>query len=57
MKRKIKEENNMRRDCMKCEHCWVAPGYDYPDGCGYGIDGSRAIGTRCYKDGKLLKKY
>ena len=47
----------MRRDCMKCEHCWHEPGCDYPSGCGYGIDGSRQIGERCYKDGKLLKKY
>lgn len=47
----------MRRDCMKCEYCWVNKDCNCPDGCGYGVDGSRAIGTRCYKDGTLLKKY
>ena len=47
----------MRRDCMKCEYCWKETGCNYQEGCGYGIDGSRAIGERCYKDGKLLKKY
>lgn len=53
----------MRRDCLKCKYCYRAVsqnfpgGSDFPDGCGYGVDGSRPIGTRCYKDGKLLKKY
>lgn len=46
-----------RRDCMKCEYCWHETGCDFPSGCGYGIDGSRQIGTRCYMDGKLLKNY
>lgn len=47
----------MRRDCMKCEYCWIDVQQEKPDGCGYGVDGSRAIGTKCYKDNKLLKKY
>lgn len=47
----------MRRDCMKYEYCFIDTKNNVPDGCGYGIDGSRAIGERCYKDGKLLKKY
>lgn len=47
----------MRRDCLKCKYVWKEPNTEYPSGCGYGIDGSRQIGTRCYKDGKLLKDY
>lgn len=47
----------MRRDCMKCPHVWIPLGCDYPEGCGYGVEGSRPIGTRCYKDGVLLKNY
>lgn len=50
-------ENDMRRDCMKCEFCWHETGADYPSGCGYHFDGSVQIGERCYKDGKLLKQY
>lgn len=42
---------------MKCKYCWKDTYNWRPEGCGYGVDGSVPIGTRCYIDGKLLKKY
>lgn len=45
------------KDCMKCPYCWIDLAQNKPDGCGYGTDGSKAIPTFCYKDGKRLTKY